>query len=137
MLDIMALCFHVDLFNPFLSPKGSLYNSEHASNIGDVLNNRNNFLDLSAVLIEEFVDLLDKVKLVIVSDDALEVLKLYGFVLYLMQVLGSYVVLLHLWGKGLEIELKFWPIRWWEGKSIEFLSEFLLVVLNGALHFEF
>lgn len=107
MLNIVALRLHVNLLDPFLSPERSLDNRKHASNIWYVMYHGNNLLNLSAVLIEEFVDLLNEVKLVIVGYDALEVLKLYGFVLDLMQVLGSYIVFLHLGRECLKVELEF------------------------------
>lgn len=107
MLNIVTLRLHVNLLDPFLSPKGSLDNRKHASNIWYVMYHRNNLLNLSAVIIKKFVDLFDEVKLVIVRYDALEVLKLYGFVLDLMQVFGSDVVFLHLGRECLKVELKF------------------------------
>lgn len=117
MLDILTLRLHVNLLNPFLGPKGSLDNCKHASNIRYVLYHRNNLLDLSAVLIEKFVDLLNEVELVIVGYDALEVFKFYGFVLDLMQVLCGYVVFLHLRREGLEVELEFLAVIGRKGKS--------------------
>lgn len=37
MLYVLTLRFHVDLFHPFLSTEGGLDDSEHASDVGDVL----------------------------------------------------------------------------------------------------
>lgn len=135
MLDILTLRLHVNLLNPFFGPKGSLDHCKHASNIRYVLYHRNNLLNLRAVLIEKFVDLLNEVELVIVGYDALEVFKFNGFVLDLMQVLCSYVVFLHLGREGVKVKLEFLGVGWREGKSEEFLGELLFIILDGALHF--
>lgn len=94
MLNILTLRLHVHLFHPFLSTKGGL--DEHASDVGNVLDYRDYLLDLRAVFIEEFVDLLDEVESVLVRYDAFEILELYGFVLDLVKVLSCNVILLHL-----------------------------------------
>ena len=139
MLNVMALRLHVDLFHPFLGTEGGLDDGEHASDVRYVLDNRNDLLDLGAVLVEEFVDLLHQVKPVVIRHDALEVLEFYGLVLDFVEVFSSDVVLLHLGGKGIEVQLQLLLVGGSELEGVELLAELLLVILDRALHllFEF